>query len=123
MKAKPVRLQMKRTKGFNLQKESIKVNGLPCVLVSRPTKWGNPFKTGNREKDAIKYSEILHRRSFMIQSSIDINVFSLERDQKIIKLREALYYDIDLIKGKNLACWCKKTDYCHADVLLKLANI
>ena len=24
--------------------------------------------------------------------------------------------------GKNLACWCKPGDPCHADVLLDLAN-
>jgi hypothetical protein len=26
------------------------------------------------------------------------------------------------LRGKNLACWCKLGDRCHADVLLKLAN-
>jgi len=27
------------------------------------------------------------------------------------------------LKGKNLACWCKLTEKCHADILLKIANI
>lgn len=26
------------------------------------------------------------------------------------------------IRGKNLACWCRPGDPCHADVLLELAN-
>ena len=26
------------------------------------------------------------------------------------------------LRGKNLACWCKLDEPCHADVLLKLAN-
>jgi hypothetical protein len=39
---KPVRIQRKRTKGFNLQAAS--PNGLPVVYVGRPTKWGNRFK-------------------------------------------------------------------------------
>ncbi len=26
------------------------------------------------------------------------------------------------LAGKNLACWCKPGEPCHADVLLKLAN-
>ena len=26
------------------------------------------------------------------------------------------------LAGKNLACWCKLTDPCHADVLLEIAN-
>ena len=38
---KPVRIQSKRTKGFNLQDAS--PNGLPVVYVGRPTKWGNPY--------------------------------------------------------------------------------
>ncbi len=26
------------------------------------------------------------------------------------------------LKGKNLACWCKKNEFSHCDVLLKIAN-
>lgn len=26
------------------------------------------------------------------------------------------------LRGKNLACWCKPGDPCHADVLLEFAN-
>jgi hypothetical protein len=27
-----------------------------------------------------------------------------------------------LLRGKDLACWCRLDQACHADVLLKLAN-
>jgi hypothetical protein len=27
-----------------------------------------------------------------------------------------------LLRGKDLACWCKLDEPCHADVLLELAN-
>jgi hypothetical protein len=40
----PIRIQLKGTKGFDLQKESKKINGLPCVKCYGG-KWGNPFKT------------------------------------------------------------------------------
>lgn len=30
--------------------------------------------------------------------------------------------NIGMLKGKNLACWCKPGAPCHADVLLKMAN-
>lgn len=40
---KPVRLQLSRRKGFDLQALSMATNGLPAVNVARPTKWGNPF--------------------------------------------------------------------------------
>ena len=33
-------------------------------------------------------------------------------------LREHLHE----LKGKNLACWCKPGEPCHADVLIALAN-
>lgn len=30
--------------------------------------------------------------------------------------------EIAALRGKNLACWCKQEEPCHADVLLALAN-
>lgn len=30
--------------------------------------------------------------------------------------------DLTALRGKDLACWCKPTELCHADVLLALAN-
>jgi len=29
----------------------------------------------------------------------------------------------EVMRGKNLACWCNLNDRCHADVLLRLANV
>jgi len=43
----PVRLQLSRLRGFNLQDLSQATNGLPAVNVARPSKWGNMFKVGN----------------------------------------------------------------------------
>jgi hypothetical protein len=32
-------------------------------------------------------------------------------------------WDVSPLRGKSLACWCAVTDrWCHADVLLELAN-
>lgn len=39
----PVRLQLSRRKGFDLQAASRAVNGLDAVNVARPGRWGNPF--------------------------------------------------------------------------------
>lgn len=41
------------------------------------------------------------------------------------RLMETGYYSkerLSVLRGKNLACWCKVGDPCHADVLLELAN-
>ena len=45
---KPVRLQLSRGKGFNLQAVSRGVNGLPAITVARPGKWGNPFHISDK---------------------------------------------------------------------------
>lgn len=42
----PVRIQRKRAKDYNMQAESIAVNGLFCVSVTRPGKHGNPYYPG-----------------------------------------------------------------------------
>lgn len=110
----PIRIQRKRTKGWRMPENT--------VSVTRPGKWGNPFKiygqaghwfvlndygeplvTFNEKKDAIdccveNYKEyISHEHNLGI-----VNVFDL--------------------RGKNLACFCPLSEPCHADVLLKLAN-
>src|SRR6218665_2387381 len=41
--ARPVRMQVSRKAGFNLQEASHALNGLPAKLVTRPGPWGNPF--------------------------------------------------------------------------------
>ena len=46
MPDRPVRLQLSRKKGFNLQRVSCAVNGLPAVKVDRATRWGNPVYAG-----------------------------------------------------------------------------
>ena len=42
----PVRLQLSRRAGFNLQAASHARNGLDAVHVARPGPWGNPFIVG-----------------------------------------------------------------------------
>ena len=76
-------------------------NGLPIVYVSRPSKWGNPYRIGadgNRDQVLKKYREYLAANP------------SLVEDAK----KE--------LRGKNLACWCKASEACHADILLEIAN-
>ena len=39
-----VRLQRRRVGGYDMQAESLAINGLPCIFVGRPTKFRSPFK-------------------------------------------------------------------------------
>ncbi|WP_293373606.1 DUF4326 domain-containing protein [Nevskia sp.] len=90
--ALPVRVQLRRTKGWRMPPNTVKVH--------RTTKWGNPF--GDRESD----------RSWR---SAAVEAFRLENHCKPTS-------DFAELRGKNLACWCPLDGPCHADVLLKLAN-
>ena len=71
------------------------------VYVGRPSRWGNPFKIGvhgDREEVLRKYR---------------------------IWIEQKLSQDPDFLtplRSKNLACFCKLTEPCHADILLELAN-
>ena len=47
MKVTPVRIQRKRTAGYDMQAASLAINGLPCISVSRPSRWGNPYDIRN----------------------------------------------------------------------------
>ena len=91
----PQRLQRSR------QHKMVNPNGLPIVYVSRPSKWGNPYRIGadgDRDQVLKKYREYLAANP------------SLVEDAK----KE--------LRGKNLACWCKPSEDCHADILLEIAN-
>lgn len=110
----PVRIQLSRRKGFNLQAASLALNGLPAVKVDRTTKWGNPFVPG-KENPMLKGRKVEDRgHAWSWYASVA---------EDMPKLVEAARAEL---RGKNLACWCDKPDpyqdRCHAAVLLKIAN-
>jgi hypothetical protein len=67
------------------------------VYVGRPTHWGNPFKVGN--PNPYVPGQILTAEDADFRLHI-----------------------IHLLRGKDLACWCKADQPCHADILLRIAN-
>ena len=105
-KVMPVRIQRKRTKGYDMQKAS--PNGLQVVYVGRNSVWGNPYRVGYPSHDYPPH--ILMARDC-------IELFEYYTVPELIEggLLEEL-------RRKNLACWCKIGEPCHADVLLRLAN-
>ena len=38
------------------------------------------------------------------------------------ELRAEVLRRLPMLRGHDLACWCKLTDCCHVDILLELAN-
>ena len=116
---KPARLRLSRAKGFDLQALSQAANGLPAVNVARPTKWGNPF-VGDATAAVEAYRQWLTGRCQV----------SVGPDQPIrrmafipgYELPKRIAASLPSLAGKNLACWCRPGEPCHADVLLELAN-
>ena len=121
----PVRLQLSRRAGFDLQALSRATNGLPAANVARPGLFGNPFV----HEDASQAVEAYRRHCQGGTQSFDMGPGKLQFAAKVH--RNSLHWawpewlrkeGLATIRGKNLACWCKLGTPCHADVLLELAN-
>lgn len=100
----PVRIQLKRRKGWRMPENTVKVD--------RSTRWGNPFKVGMVGVPDNKTAVALFKRALQRDDLPDDH-------QRFVFSPERLRADLG---GKNLACWCKPDEPCHADVLLELAN-
>jgi Domain of unknown function (DUF4326) len=96
---KPKRIQLRRTKGWRMPPNTVKVD--------RATKWGNPFRVSSLTATA-QWAVDAFRRC---ESSVDDYLLGFDRADCARELR-----------GKNLACWCPLDQPCHADVLLEWAN-
>lgn len=124
---KPVRIQRRRTKGSKMPENTINV--------TRPGKWGNPFKAGHYLNGWGKAFVATNVRGLTKSKDI-MNLYrSGELDRKITLEESLKWYrilidsliksgalNIEELRGKNLACFCKEGEPCHADVLLELAN-
>ncbi|MDX0563337.1 DUF4326 domain-containing protein [Sinorhizobium medicae] len=47
---------------------------------------------------------------------LDPDIAALERTRRFVA------ENVDELRGKNLACWCRPSVPCHADVLIAVAN-
>ena len=88
----PQRVQLRRTRGWRKPPNT--------VVVSRPSKWGNPYKVADYGRpEAVRlYKEHLRRRPELVEAA----------------RRE--------LRGRDLACWCAPGVECHADLLMAAAN-
>lgn len=105
----PERIQLSRAKGWRMPEGAVKVD--------RSTRWGNPFRVGVHGTAA----ECVHRFTLLCGGYICISDPKIEPSDLKAYLAYAAGHLTDL-KGKDLACWCRKGQPCHADVLLELAN-
>jgi hypothetical protein len=109
---KPVRLQLSRKRGFNLQELSRATNGLEAVSVVRPhSTFQNRWKIGTHS----------NRLGRAVETTAEaVECFRLTSGWATEA--HMIGYVRERLAGKNLACWCQPGLRCHADVLLELAN-
>lgn len=121
------RVQLSRKKGWKMPENT--------VNVARPSKWGNPYRldacdqpwsglpwgsieraqacVDHYRRAAIGWLTVPYTR--VPRPDVGPQVFSFGAHRVAEAAPHAL-------RGKNLACWCRLDQPCHADVLLELAN-
>ncbi len=111
----PQRIQRQRTKGWRLPANS--------VVVTRPSVFSNPFNVAEcREAGFLGTNADL---AGLCVASFERWLKGSDRDwmgPKSEARRTAILARLPELRGKNLACWCRPGDPCHADVLLAMAN-
>lgn len=118
----PVRLQLSRRKGFNLQALSGATNDLPVVNVARPGQWGNPWSIrppGWRGAWAV-LGPGAPIGGVLCGNQEGAHLLAVKAFRTFAEAEPAEKHEP--LRGKNLACWCKLGTPCHADVLIELAN-
>ena len=93
----PTRVQLRRTAGWRKPADA--------VVVSRPSRWGNPHRVTAPTAEA--HREAVDRfRADLLAGRLPYGVADVRR----------------ALRGRDLACWCAPHLACHADVLLEVAN-
>lgn len=115
----PERIQLSRRKGWRMPPNTVKVD--------RTSIFGNPFAVNERTtaKDAVR---AFRRFLRMSQAAIMRSVKDEKGEENplggigMIVRRNMILKRLPELRGKNLACWCRPDQPCHADVLLRKAN-
>jgi hypothetical protein len=120
----PQRIQLRRTKGWR------KPDG--AVVVSRPSRWGNPFYLvsdgscfGLPLYRVVAFPDGLDLKRFVggQQTLHEAATVAVKLYREWINTQSRGENLVPLLRGRDLACWCPLDQPCHADVLLELANV
>jgi hypothetical protein len=104
----PRRIQLRRAKGWRLPEGA--------VNCARPGPWGNPFRVGVDGTAA----ECVELHLQLLAGNACLTNGPSIAEQRAYRLW-VMTHICDIV-GKDLACWCRPGQPCHADVLLRLAN-
>lgn len=114
----PVRVQLRRTKGWRMPPNTVKV--------TRPSVYGNPYIVGADGQQDVCVEKF--RALVTGENPLGLRLTPI-RERFASRRCGFAHRDLNwneraiaALRGKNLACWCRVGDPCHADVLLELAN-
>jgi uncharacterized protein DUF4326 len=93
----PRRIRLRRTAGWCKPEAA--------VVVSRPSRWGNPHPFREATRQERERVVELYRRD-LEEGRLRFTSDDVRRE----------------LSGRDLACWCPLDEPCHADVLLEVAN-
>jgi hypothetical protein len=133
----PERIRLQRTKGWRLPEGA--------VVVSRPSRWGNPYRAMPTAEGWSVFSRVKlgsgHLDVWIERVGIVTRAEAVAESVRLFrKWVEAwaedeygdepnpVGYALEELRGRDLACWCPLTDDdgnrvpCHADALIALAN-
>lgn len=104
--ADPKRVQLRRTAGWRLPPNT--------VHVARPGRWGNPYRVVN------------DCQAGGLGPAVAVAMFEKDlRAGRLVNGRGQVL-TVEMVRaelaGRDLACWCKLDQPCHADVLVDVAN-
>ncbi len=119
---KPRRVQLRRTLGWRMPPNTVKVD--------RSSRWGNPFTMCERDVSLRLFKSLVdgvwdpgNIPPDTPDAMWDHLYGCYQTGMSCIGCgchpRESIRRDL---RGKNLACWCKPSEPCHADILMEIAN-
>jgi len=88
-----MRFQRSRKRGAHLPEH--------VVVVTRPTRWGNPHPLELGRAEAVR-----RYREDLLAGRLEVTVDDVKHE----------------LRGRDVACYCPLDGPCHADVLLAIAN-
>jgi hypothetical protein len=117
----PQRIQLSRAAGWR--------KPVGAIVVSRPSKWGNPFGVAEWGLDLslALYEDIV--RGFWNPTHLadrDDATFALAMSLAGLWRKRIGGHPIEIARselaGHDLCCWCGAGQRCHADLLIRVAN-
>lgn len=117
----PTRIQRRRTRGWRAPDGA--------VYVGRPTLYGNPFQVARVGKNWIVYVDaangVTGRTIATLSDETEARQIAVDHFRAELRTpggSEQAEFFAERLHGRDLMCWCRTTDPCHADELLALVN-